>query len=65
VSSDLNQLRDISPDEAYAEICGISEREPRENFEIELRVLAEKNRLSYDEALAGMRKRFNGYHSGF
>jgi hypothetical protein len=66
VFSDLNQLRDISLDEAYAEICGISERELTENFEIELRALAEKNRLSYDEALAEMRRRFNGYHfSGY
>jgi hypothetical protein len=66
VFSDLNQLRDISLDEAYAEICGISERELTENFEIELRALAEKNGLSQDEALGGMRKRFNGYHfSGY
>jgi hypothetical protein len=66
VFSDLNQLRDISLDEAYAGVCGISERELTGNFDAELRALAEKNRLSYDEALAGMRKRFNGYHfSGY
>ncbi|MDR1128037.1 MAG: ATP-binding protein, partial [Treponema sp.] len=62
VFSDLNQLRDISLDEAYAEVCGISERELTAAFEPELRALAEKNGLSYDEALGGMRKRFNGYH---
>jgi hypothetical protein len=66
VFSDLNQLRDISLDEAYAEVCGISGRELTATFEPELRALAEKNGLSYDEALAGMRKRFNGYHfSGY
>jgi hypothetical protein len=66
VFSDLNQLRDISLDETYGEICGISERELTENFETELRALAEKNGLSRDEALGGMRKRFNGYHfSGY
>jgi hypothetical protein len=66
VFSDLNQLRDISLDEAYAELCGISERELTENFEIELQALAEKNRMNYEEALEGMRKRFNGYHfSGY
>jgi hypothetical protein len=43
VFSDLNQLRDISPDEAYAGVCGISERELTENFKTELRALAEKN----------------------
>jgi hypothetical protein len=65
VFSDLNQLRDISLDEAYAGVCGISERELTETFEPELRALAEKNRLSYDEALGGMRKRFDEYTLGF
>ncbi|MFP3090650.1 ATP-binding protein [Treponema sp. TIM-1] len=62
VFSDLNQLRDISLDEAYGEICGISERELTETFANELEALAERNHMTYDEALAGMRKRFNGYH---
>jgi hypothetical protein len=62
VFSDLNQLRDISMDEAYEGICGISEEELRDNFEPELQALAEKNHLTWDEALGEMRKRFNGYH---
>jgi hypothetical protein len=66
VFSDLNQLRDISMEETYAEICGISERELTENFEPELRALADNNGMSYEEALAEMRKKFNGYHfSGY
>jgi hypothetical protein len=62
VFSDLNQLRDISMDEAYAGICGISAGELTGNFEPELRALAEKNGVSYDEALNRMRKRYDGYH---
>jgi hypothetical protein len=62
VFSDLNQLRDISMEEAYAEICGISERELTENFEPELRALAENNAMSYAEVLGEMQKRYNGYH---
>jgi hypothetical protein len=62
VFSDLNQLRDISMDEAYGEICGISERELEETFKPELHRLAEKNQMSYDAALGEMRKRYNGYH---
>ncbi|MDR1597122.1 MAG: ATP-binding protein [Treponema sp.] len=62
VFSDLNQLRDISMEEAYAGICGISTAELTGNFEPELRALAEKNGMSYEDALAGMQKRYNGYH---
>jgi hypothetical protein len=66
VFSDLNQLRDISLDENFAEVCGISERELTENFGTELGALAGKNRLTREGALAEMRKRFNGYHfSGY
>jgi hypothetical protein len=36
IFSDLNQLKDISMNEQYAEICGISETELIRNFEPEL-----------------------------
>jgi hypothetical protein len=62
VFSDLNQLRDISLDRDYAGICGITEEELTGNFERELRILAEDNKMSYEEALAETRKRYNGYH---
>jgi hypothetical protein len=62
VFSDLNQLRDISLDRDYAGICGVTEGELTGNFGHELRVLAEDNRMSYEEALAETRKRYNGYH---
>jgi hypothetical protein len=61
VFSDLNQLRDISMEKDYAGICGISAPELTANFEPELRLLAEENGMSYDEALGEMRKRYNGY----
>jgi hypothetical protein len=62
VFSDLNQLRDISMENEYAGICGISAAELTANFDPELRALAEKNDMTYDEALAEMQKRYNGYH---
>jgi hypothetical protein len=62
VFSDLNQLEDISMEEEYAGICGISERELEAVFGNELRILGEKNGKSYEETLAEMRKRYNGYH---
>ena len=62
VFSDLNMLRDISLSAAYAGICGISARELEEGFKPELATLAEKNGMRYDEAVAEMKKRYDGYH---
>jgi hypothetical protein len=62
VFSDLNQPQDISMNEDYANICGITESELTANFEPELKILAAKNEMSYEEALAEMQKRYNGYH---
>ena len=61
IFSDMNQLRDISMDKAFAGICGISETELTANFEPEIQLLADKNKMTYDEALAEMRKLYNGY----
>jgi hypothetical protein len=62
VFSDLNQLQDISMSEQYAGICGITEMELIENFQPELKALAEKTGKTCDETLAEMKKRYDGYH---
>jgi hypothetical protein len=62
IFSDLNHLTDISMDNEYAGICGISEAELIRNFQPEIQTLAEANELSYDEALAQLKKRYDGYH---
>jgi hypothetical protein len=62
VFSDLNQLRDISLEEAYSGLCGISPAELAANFDLELRAFAEKRRMTYEETLTEMQKRYNGYH---
>ncbi|GHV79076.1 ATPase AAA [Spirochaetia bacterium] len=62
VFSDLNQLRDMSLNKNFANICGISAEELVDNFRPELDALAEENNLSYDEALAKMQRLYNGYH---
>jgi hypothetical protein len=55
-------LRDISMSSHYAGICGISARELETCFEPELRELAASNSITYDEAVAEMKKRYDGYH---
>jgi hypothetical protein len=55
-------LRDIGMENAYAGICGISAKELTDNFEPELNALAERTGMTYDEAVAEMKKRYDGYH---
>jgi hypothetical protein len=61
VFSDLNQLKDISMNRKFSGICGISENELMSNFEPEIQELADDNNITREEALAEMRKRYNGY----
>jgi hypothetical protein len=62
IFSDLNQLQDISMDDRYAGMCGISERELLRDFQPELQALAEQRKISRDQAFAEMKKRYDGYH---
>jgi hypothetical protein len=61
VFSDLNMLRDISMESAYAGVCGISAKELEDNFGQELEALGEHNGMTYDETVAEMKKRYDGY----
>jgi hypothetical protein len=62
IFSDLNQLVDISLDEKFSEICGISETELGQNFQPEIQSLAERRKMSYNEAFAKLKKLYDGYH---
>ncbi|MDR1273577.1 MAG: ATP-binding protein [Odoribacteraceae bacterium] len=62
IFSDLNQLQDISMNKQFAGICGISESELVDNFQPELQALAEGTGKTYEETLAEMKKRYDGYH---
>jgi hypothetical protein len=62
VFSDLNHLTDISLDNDFAGICGISETELIQYFQPEIETLAEENKFSYDETLAKLKKHYDGYH---
>ena len=62
IFSQLNQLQDISMNEKFAGVCGISQSELIGNFEPEIQALAERQKMSYDETLAELKKRYDGYH---
>lgn len=62
IFSDLNQLNDISLNEDFSAICGITEEEMLENFEPEIRLLSENNGFSESECIQNLRKMYDGYH---
>ncbi|MDO5133865.1 MAG: AAA family ATPase, partial [Eubacteriales bacterium] len=62
IFSDLNQLNDISLDEDFAGICGITEAELTGCFAQEISALAKSQDLSPKECLAELRRAYDGYH---
>ena len=62
VSSDLNNLIDLSMDERYQTLCGITEGEIQQYFKESVRGLAQNNHLSYEAASARLEKDYDGYH---
>jgi hypothetical protein len=62
IFSDLNHLDDISMDREYAGICGISEWELLAGFQPEIQVLADEQSWTYNEAVAKLKRDYNGYH---
>ena len=62
VFSDLNNLKDISLDDRFAEICGITEKEIRENLDAQVGEMAEYNEMSKDECYEKLKKQYDGYH---
>lgn len=62
IFSDLNNLQDISLSEKYSAICGMTIEEIRDNFDEGVRELADKNKMSAEEAYAELKKNYDGYH---
>ena len=62
VFSDLNNLKNISLDNRYAEICGVTEKEIHDNIDAEVESMASANGMSKDECYEKLKKQFDGYH---
>ncbi len=62
VFSDLNNLMDISMDNRYISICGITEKELKANFKDGIEELSEATGKSEEETLDELRIRYDGYH---
>ncbi|MDE6511919.1 MAG: AAA family ATPase, partial [Muribaculaceae bacterium] len=61
VFSDLNNLRDITFSDDFADICGITEKELHEWFQSGIRALAEYNGMSNGEACGMLKDNYDGY----
>ena len=61
IFSDLNNLRDISMEKQYAGICGITQEELEATFQPEIQVLADEQELDYQQALANLKRWYDGY----
>ena len=62
IFSELNNITNISMDEPYAGICGITEDELVNGMRDDIEALAEKLNLSYEQTLAKLKDNYDGYH---
>ena len=62
IFSTLNNLTDISLNADYADICGISENELKDNFDDSVSELAYTHSLTKDECYAKLKRMYDGYH---
>jgi len=61
IFSDLNQLEDISFDDDYSGLCGITEEEIQDYFRPEISRMALERSMSNDECLEKLRRTYDGY----
>ena len=62
VFSGLNNLEDISLDDAYASICGISEDELLDNFKEGITATAKEYDTDFNGAVQLLKDNYDGYH---
>ena len=62
IFSELNNIGNISMDEPYAAICGISEDEIRSQMEEDVDRLAKNLEVTPEEALMKLKENYDGYH---
>ncbi|MGF7110329.1 ATP-binding protein [Treponema pedis] len=61
IFSDLNNLRDISFEEDFSSVCGLTQTELEKIFEPEIKILQEKAACSYDEIVLQLKQKYDGY----
>ena len=62
IFSELNNLKVITMLDDYAAICGITKEELLTQMQPEIQALADKQGMTYDEAVAALQRQYDGYH---
>ena len=62
IFSELNNIKNISMDEPYAGICGITEDEMLTQMSDDIDLLADKQKLSREETIGKLKAQYDGYH---
>lgn len=62
IFSELNNIKNISMDEAYSAICGITEEEMLAQMDNDLDLFAARMKLSRPEVITRLRENYDGYH---
>ena len=62
IFSELNNIKNISMDEGYAAICGITEEEMLTQMSEDLDGLSARLEVSREEAFARLKENYDGYH---
>ena len=62
VFSGFNQPADISMDDRYEALCGITEEELYSTFDDQIKAMAVRYKVSEDEMKYRLKRKFDGYH---
>ena len=62
IFSDLNNLNDISRDEEYASICGLTDEEVDRDLSPYIQAFAQKKGKNYDDVRKDLQRMYDGYH---
>ena len=62
IFSELNNIKNVSMDEPYAGICGITKEELLTQMSTDIDELAQKLELSREEAIQELKDHYDGYH---
>ena len=62
IFSELNNITNISMDDQYAGICGITEEEMLTQMSDDIDVLAEAQKITREQTIAKLKEHYDGYH---
>ena len=62
IFSNLNQLKDISFNPLFVDICGMTRTEIERNFQEGLHLMAENRKMTYPQVIDELTRRYDGYH---